>query len=135
MSYFNKFILAIPMFYLFQQISYFQIIMFPFYICMSCSVQTWIHRKLSDTTCPVAIGDGQLPVVPLYIVTPAIRYKNCIQVIGKYHCHTRTIWLLCSPSLENHDSSNNHGWAHWHLSLICGKCFHVLPLYNILILF
>ena len=37
----------------------------------------------------------------------------------------KTICPFCALSIGNHESANNHVWVHWHLGLMCGKCFRV----------
>ena len=89
-----------------------------------CSVQSWIHRKLSGTTCPSSYRwwAGHNSCQWYYpIFSPKQLDTKTASVMGKYHCDTKTIWPLCPPISEKLWPSQ-----HWHLSLMCGKCFHFI---------
>ena len=54
-----------------------------------------------------------------------LHMKDAICHHQKSNIDTKTICPFCLLSVGNHESANNYIQAHWHLGLICGKCFQV----------
>ena len=54
-----------------------------------------------------------------------LHMKDAIRQHQKFNIDTKTICPFCTLSVGNHESVNNHIWVHWHLGLMCGKCFWV----------